>query len=265
MTGNHNANEEQTRVEALMAISQSRFARPILTRITKRCGACGEKRLNVGLELIAGIRTKACLACRLAASFIRRVISVGAETFGTNLNSIITGLGDSIFRRSLSSVISGLAKFGAKAPFVPGSPFQVVWNITRACNLRCKHCYESAGERTADEMSTEDALECIEKLADTGVVFLAFSGGEPTLRPDILGLIRSATKKGMYVAMATNGKVFSRLERVREFKKAGLKFVQISLDGANSETHDDFRGVPGAFELSRGGDPVPRGCLIDSC
>ncbi|MHA2353232.1 MAG: radical SAM protein, partial [Candidatus Thorarchaeota archaeon] len=80
------------------------------------------------------------------------------------------------------------------------------------------------------------------------VVFLAFSGGEPTLRPDILKLIQSATSKGMYVAMATNGKVFSRLERVREFKIAGLKFVQISLDGASSETHDRFRGVPGAFK-----------------
>jgi len=97
-------------------------------------------------------------------------------------------------------------------------------------------------------MSTKDALECIDKLADAGVVFLAFSGGEPTLRPDILRLIKRATEKGMYVAMATNGKVFSRLERVKEFKRVGLRFVQNSLDGANSETHDSFRGVSGAFE-----------------
>lgn len=248
MTGSHIANEENTRAEVIKAVSQSRVARPILARVTKKCEACGDKRLNVGLELIAGIRKKACLSCRLVASLIRRVISAGAAAFGTDLNSIITGLGDPIFRRSLSSVISGLVKFGARTPFVPGSPFQVVWNVTRACNLRCKHCYESAGEKTADEMSTKDALECIDKLADAGVVFLAFSGGEPTLRPDILRLIKSATEKGMYVAMATNGKVFSRLERVREFKRAGLRFVQISLDGATSETHDSFRGVPGAFK-----------------
>ncbi|MFX1440125.1 MAG: radical SAM protein [Promethearchaeota archaeon] len=241
-------NEEVTKAGVLDAVSKSRLVRPILGRVTKRCRACGDRRLNVALELIAGTRLKSCFLCRFVAKLIRRVISAGADTFGTDLDSIITGLGNPIFRKSLSSVISGLVKFGARTPFVPGSPFQVVWNITRACNLRCKHCYESAGERTADEMSTNDALECIDKLADAGVVFLAFSGGEPTLRPDILELIKSATRKGMYVAVATNGYTFSRLERVKRFKRAGLKFVQISLDGANSQTHDSFRGVSGAFE-----------------
>ncbi|MFX0056043.1 MAG: radical SAM protein [Promethearchaeota archaeon] len=241
-------NEEVTRAELLESVSKSRLVRPILGRITKKCRACGDRRINVALDLIAGTRMKGCLSCRLAAKLIRRFISAGADTFGTDLDSIIGGLGDPIFRRSLSSVISGLVKFGARTPFVPGSPFQVVWNITKACNLRCKHCYESAGERTADEMSTKDALECIDKLADAGVVFLAFSGGEPTLRPDILELIKSATRRGIYVAMATNGYTFSNLERVKNFKRAGLKFVQISLDGANPQTHDSFRGVSGAFE-----------------
>ncbi|MFW9799613.1 MAG: radical SAM protein, partial [Candidatus Thorarchaeota archaeon] len=133
------------------------------------------------------------------------------------------------------------------------APFQVVWNVTRSCNLKCKHCYEEAGGETHGEMSTNMALKCIDDLADAGVVFLAFSGGEPTLRRDILTLIRRATDREVYVALATNGTTLSRPQKVRELKEAGLKFVQISLDGATEETHDAFRGVPGAFRKTISG------------
>jgi len=235
------------KIELLKALTQNRISRSILRGFVKRCQSCGNTRLNVALELIAGIRQHACRSCRLATSIIRRIISSGSSAFGADSEFVVKGLSDSIFRRSLSSVISGLARFGARTPFVPGAPFQVVWNVTKACNLRCRHCYEIAGERASDEMTTNDALRCINTLADTGIVFLAFSGGEPSLRPDIRTLIRHATDNDIYVAMATNGTTLSKVERAREFKEAGLKFVQISLDGASEATHDSFRGVPGAF------------------
>jgi radical SAM protein with 4Fe4S-binding SPASM domain len=91
-------------------------------------------------------------------------------------------------------------------------------------------------------------MKGIDILSRAGVIILAFSGGEPTIRPDILKLVEHAYKRGIYVAMATNALVFASREKVKEFKKAGLQFVQISLDGVNPETHDRFRGVPGAFE-----------------
>jgi radical SAM protein with 4Fe4S-binding SPASM domain len=131
--------------------------------------------------------------------------------------------------------------------FVPAAPFQVVWNVTRQCNLHCKHCYENAGRRERNELTIDEALACIDMLAREGVVFLAFSGGEPTLRSDILLLIERAASHGMYVAIATNGLTFADREKVRLFKDAGVSFVQISLDGCNPETHDFFRGLPGAF------------------
>ncbi|MFX0044439.1 MAG: radical SAM protein [Candidatus Hermodarchaeota archaeon] len=235
------------KMDLLKALTQSRVSRRILRSLVKKCQSCGNTRLNVGLELIARIRQHGCRSCRLAASIIRRVILGGSSAFGADPEFVIKSLSDSIFRRSLSSVISGLARFGARTPFVPGAPFQVVWNVTRACNLKCKHCYEIAGTRNYDEMSTQDALSCIERLSDAGIVFLAFSGGEPSLRPDILTLIRQAAEKGIYVAMATNGTTLSRAGTIKKFKEAGLKFVQISLDGASEATHDDFRGVAGAF------------------
>jgi len=247
LIGSQEIHELNPKTEILKALTQNRVSRHILRSFVKRCQSCGNTRLNVGLELIAGMRQDACRSCRLATSIIRRLISGGSSAFGTDPEFVVKGLSDPIFRRSLSSVISGLARFGARTPFVPGAPFQVVWNVTRACNLKCKHCYETAGTRASDEMTTEHALSCIDRLADAGIVFLALSGGEPSLRPDILTLIRWAADRGIYVAMATNGTTLSRGGRVREFKEAGLKFVQISLDGASEGTHDGFRGVPGAF------------------
>ncbi|MHA1779963.1 MAG: radical SAM protein [Candidatus Thorarchaeota archaeon] len=184
----------------------------------------------------------------MGSIFLKGVISVGARSFGTNLKTIKDMLANVIFRRALGSVIRGIGDFGVTKPFVPGAPFQVVWNVTRTCNLRCKHCYENAGRADPDELTTEQALRTIDILADEGVVFIAFSGGEPTLRPDILTLIEHAASRGIYVAIATNATTLTRLETVKRLKKAGLSFVQISLDGVDPQTHDEFRGVKGAYD-----------------
>jgi radical SAM protein with 4Fe4S-binding SPASM domain len=220
----------------------------VLSVITRRCKSDGDTHLNIALDLIAGERITACPVCKLSALLTRIILTIGAKSFGTSLEAVQRGLKDTIFRRSMSSIIEGLSRFGVVKPFIPGAPFQVVWNVTRACNLKCKHCYESAGRKGSDELSTTQAIKTIDTLAETGVVFLAFSGGEPTIRPDILTLIRRAAEHGMYVAVATNGISFSNPKRVRTFKEAGMKFVQISIDGAQAKTHDEFRGVPGAFE-----------------
>ncbi len=237
-----------SKVSMLAGLTASRPMKQVLSVISRRCKSDGDTHLNVALDLIAGKRNTACTTCRLSAHLTRIILSIGARTFGTTFSAVQEGLKDNIFRRSMSSIIEGLARFGVTKPFTPGAPFQVVWNVTRACNLKCKHCYENAGKKGPNELSTSDALKTIDKLAEAGVVFLAFSGGEPTIRPDILTLIRRAAEQGIYVAVATNGISFSNPERVRIFKEAGMKFVQISIDGAHAKTHDEFRGVPGAFE-----------------
>ena len=242
-----------SKVDILTSLTTFRLMKHLLGVITRNCESDGDTHLNVALDLIAGKRNSSCGMCRISAVLTRIVLAIGAKVFGTTLATVQDCLKDNIFRRSMSSIVSGLARFGVTRPFTPGAPFQVVWNVTRACNLRCKHCYENAGQKGPDELSTREALETIDRLADAGVVFLAFSGGEPTVRPDILSLIRRATERGMYVAVATNGISFSNPDRVRMFRDAGMKFVQISIDGANAKTHDEFRGVSGAFEKTISG------------
>ena len=245
--------QTDSKVSILSSLTSFRPMRRILRLITRKCSTDGDTHLNVALDLIAGRKNTACRKCRISALLTRAILAVGAKAFGTTPEVVHEGLKDIIFRRSMSSIVNGLARFGVTKPFTPGAPFQVVWNVTRACNLKCKHCYENAGQKGIDELSTNEALETIDKLADAGVVFLAFSGGEPTVRPDILTLIHRAAERGMYVAVATNGISFSNSDRVRLFKDAGMKFVQISIDGANPETHDEFRGVTGAFEKTVAG------------
>ena len=137
--------------------------------------------------------------------------------------------------------------FGIRKPFTAGAPYQVVWDVTYACNLRCKHCYSTSGVRSEDEMDTSQAKKAIDIMARAGVTILAFSGGEPLVRKDIFELTKYASYKGMYVAIATNATLITK-EMARKMKDAGIRFVQISLDGANAKTHDEFRGIKGAFE-----------------
>jgi len=228
-------------------IMNSKFIRTILTKGLRKCDKDKRLTLEVALEMYAGIRKTACAKCSLYYKAVSLILNFAENWFGVSSDKLKELLTIPYYKRALIAVIKGIALFGARKPFVPSAPFQVVWNVTKACNLRCKHCYESAGSRASDEIGTSDALRVIKKLADAGVVILAFSGGEPSIRPDIETLISYAKSLGFYVAMATNGTTLTK-ERVKRLKQAGLEYVQISLDGATARTHDTFRGVSGAFE-----------------
>jgi radical SAM protein with 4Fe4S-binding SPASM domain len=234
-------------VQIFKAVVDNPLTRNILKTLSKDCAKDHGNRLEIALELYVGARENACMSCRLSQNLLSPILSVACRAFGITETQLREKFQDAYWRRGLTNVLKGIAWFGVRHPYVPGAPFQVVWDITRACNLKCVHCYETAGVKDIGELSTEEALRGIDILADAGVLILAFSGGEPTLRSDILQLIEHCSKRGMFPAMATNAILFSSRLRVREFKKAGLQFVQISLDGVSSETHDRFRGVSGCF------------------
>jgi 12,18-didecarboxysiroheme deacetylase len=128
----------------------------------------------------------------------------------------------------------------------------VVWNVTRACNLRCVHCYAQAVERTRErELSREQGLALIDDLADFGVPVVLFSGGEPLVRPDLAELARYAVGKGMRAVVSTNGTLISR-QKAEELKEIGLSYVGVSLDGMEA-VNDRFRGKQGAFREALAG------------
>lgn len=128
----------------------------------------------------------------------------------------------------------------------------VVWNSTRTCNLKCRHCYMSSdAKKYQNELTTAEAKQFIDDLADFNVPVLLFSGGEPLIRPDFFELADYAAKKGVRPTLSTNGTLITP-EVARKIKDIGVGYVGISLDGLR-EVNDKFRGKAGAFEAAMNG------------
>ena len=122
----------------------------------------------------------------------------------------------------------------------------VIWNLTRRCNLRCRHCYTSSADVDfPGELSHEQAMETLSDLAGFRIPALILSGGEPLDRKDIFEIASEARKSVRYLALSTNGTKI-RGETADRLAEIGFDYVGISIDGIGS-TNDWFRGVEGAF------------------
>jgi MoaA/NifB/PqqE/SkfB family radical SAM enzyme len=97
----------------------------------------------------------------------------------------------------------------------------------RRCNLACAYCNEY--DDFSPPVPTEEMLRRIDRLAELGLSQLTFSGGEPTLHPDLDELIRHGRERGMLVAVITNGFLLNE-DRIERFNRAGLDYLQISVD-----------------------------------
>ena len=87
----------------------------------------------------------------------------------------------------------------------------------------------------------------LDKIAEFAKPVVVLSGGEPLLRPDIFDLAEYGAQKGFRMCLATNGSLLT-LDTCKSIKKSGIRLVSLSLDGADKESHDSFRGYPGAFD-----------------
>ncbi|UIJ36770.1 heme b synthase [Desulfobaculum bizertense] len=129
----------------------------------------------------------------------------------------------------------------------------IAWEITRSCNLACKHCRaEAHTEPYPGELTNAEAKALIDTFPETGDPIVIFTGGEPLMRKDWPDLVRYAKSKGLRCVMAPNGTLITP-EVAKTMKEVGIERVSISIDGPCKDTHDEFRGVPGAFEASMRG------------
>jgi radical SAM protein with 4Fe4S-binding SPASM domain len=132
-------------------------------------------------------------------------------------------------------------------------PFMVSYSITTKCNLKCRHCYSDSVEQAApDELSTEEAFHLVDDLSNWGIGLLIIDGGEPLCREDLLDIVRYASSKNIRTTIGSNGTLIDEA-MARKMIDAGVMAVAISVDGADAETHDSFRGVEGAFEQTMRG------------
>jgi radical SAM protein with 4Fe4S-binding SPASM domain len=128
-------------------------------------------------------------------------------------------------------------------------PHRLTIYLTEECNLRCKHCFVVEGRMPAPRLAAEDVRRIIdEHLERHPRALVAFTGGEPFLRPDCLELLEYAAARTTEVSLNTNGHL---VDAAIAHRIAAINvFVQLSLDGPDPVLHDFIRG-PGSFAKVR--------------
>jgi radical SAM protein with 4Fe4S-binding SPASM domain len=121
----------------------------------------------------------------------------------------------------------------------------VILNITSACNLRCKHCYISAGKPSPDELSLEEIESIASELKDMNTRAVIISGGEPLIRKDVFKIAQIMKKNKISTQLSSNGTLINE-KNIKDIKE-NFDYVGISLDGP-PEVHDFFRGQDGSFK-----------------
>jgi radical SAM protein len=129
------------------------------------------------------------------------------------------------------------------------SPLMFYYEVTLACDLVCKHCRASAQEQAdPGELSTAEAKALIEQAASfPRRPTMVMTGGDPLKRKDLFELIRHAVGLGIEVALTPSATPLATREAFQLARDAGVRSLGISLDGADAQTHDAFRGWEGSF------------------
>lgn len=137
---------------------------------------------------------------------------------------------------------------GAVNPTKLSAPLYVLWDITYACNLRCKHCLVDAGNQPPQPMSLLDVYRVVDQLVDMRVLYVNFLGGEPFIRQDMFDILAYTSQHPIGMSVTTNGLLVDD-ELVSQLADINLFDVQVSIDGLE-KTHDTLRGLCGSFSIA---------------
>ena len=129
------------------------------------------------------------------------------------------------------------------------APLFVAWQLTNRCGGRCLACCEESGPDKAwpDELDREEAIGVARQIAETGIPYVAFGGGEPMRVPYVWEIFQTLSDGGVAIKIETDG---GELDDAAVERLAGLRVdnVQVSVDGATAETHEALR--PGAASFA---------------
>jgi MoaA/NifB/PqqE/SkfB family radical SAM enzyme len=120
-----------------------------------------------------------------------------------------------------------------------------LWELTYTCNARCGICnYWKNPSDPKTELTLRQIEEGLRKVHAYGCRFINFTGGEPTLRPDLDQIVNAASRLGIWTSIVSNGSLLTR-RRIQQLKDAGLDNLVLSLDSLDPAIHDAQRGISG--------------------
>jgi len=131
-----------------------------------------------------------------------------------------------------------------------GVPLSVQLDVTYRCNERCVHCYLDHDDH--GEMTTAEIRDLLEQLAEAGVFFLCFSGGEVLMRMDFFPILEYARSLLFDVKIKTNAFMIREKEADR-MRELGVRTVQVSIYSHQPEVHDAITKLPGSLKRSLAG------------
>jgi MoaA/NifB/PqqE/SkfB family radical SAM enzyme len=171
--------------------------------------------------------------------------NVSDEILKEDLKTIV-GAFDDVAKGQVPAMEIGTMSLSEYAPFMT-APHRMDLMVSAmakdghwACNQRCLHCY-AAGQKYAEteELSTEDWKKIIDRCKKAKIPQLTFTGGEPTLRKDLLELI--AYSRWFVTRLNTNGILLTK-ELVNKLVEAELDSVQVTLYSHEEAIHNELVG-----------------------
>jgi radical SAM protein with 4Fe4S-binding SPASM domain len=131
-------------------------------------------------------------------------------------------------------------------------PLEITLWLTYRCNAHCSFCIFTSEEihredLSGRELSLEQIVRLLDDLAALGTRRIMITGGEPTLREDLVDIVAYATRHRIRTGIFTNGSLLSH-SLAEELVAAGIDTICISLDAADTALHDSLRNVPGLGE-----------------
>ena len=147
--------------------------------------------------------------------------------------------------RGAPDPLSPLAKEARCLMGFDGLPLVLAWELTLACNLRCKHCGSAAGFPRRNELNLAEALALCDQLPALLVQEVDFTGGEPLVRPDWPLIASRLVNLGIRTQIITNALALTH-DVIAQVRDAGIVSMGFSLDGLEA-THDSIRGCAGLF------------------
>ena len=124
----------------------------------------------------------------------------------------------------------------------------ITLRVTDRCNLECIHCFAGSAKESGDtELSLHEIKGIIDWASGRGSFRLGITGGEPTLRKDLVEIVRYAKDSNLWTMVTTNGYSLTD-DLCSALHSAGIDQVDVSLDNSTAALHDHFRGRTGSFE-----------------
>jgi radical SAM protein with 4Fe4S-binding SPASM domain len=177
---------------------------------------------------------------------IRRAYRVDAEKAKTDYEKLVYTISTLAQTEKIDPVTFLEVEKEEPFSYQYNAPLRMDLAITFRCQNDCVHCYAGGPHETA-ELNTAQWKTVIDRLSDVGVFIVTFTGGEPTLRDDLPELLLYAQNKGMVTGLISNGRRLKDKAYVEILEKAGLDFVQVTLESHKSEVHDKMTNSQGSW------------------